>query len=138
MMKKSFVFVSLLIVLTLLAACTQAVEETAVITVGGQEYSQSDLEALGTISVDYTDKDGEVTTYEGVSLAGLLQDAGVDDDGDNVTLTAADCYIADIALVDVMACDNCIVAFDDGGLRTVMPEQSGKLQVKDLVDISIN
>lgn len=134
-MKKAFVFAGLLIMLTLLAACAPA-QETAVLTVGGQEYSQSDLEALGAISVDYTDKDGETTTYEGVLLSEVLNNAGVD--GETVTFTAADGYEAEMAMEDAMACSDCIVAFDDGSLRIVMPEQTGKLQVKDVVEINVN
>ena len=134
-MKKTFVFAGLLIMLTLLGACATA-QETAVLTVGGQEYSQSNLEALGTLSVDYTDKEGETTTYEGVLLSNVLNDAGVT--GETVVFTASDGYEAEMPMADAMACNNCIVAFDDGSLRMVMPEQSGKLQVKDVVEISIN
>lgn len=133
-MKKTFVFAGLFIMLTLLAACAPA-QEAAVLTVGEQEYSQSDLEALGTLSVDYTDKDGETTTYEGVLLSDVLSDAGIT--GETVVFTASDGYEAEMPIADAMACSNCIVAFDDGSLRMVMPEQSGKLQVKDVVEISV-
>jgi hypothetical protein len=134
-MKKNFVFVGMLIVLTLLAACVPA-QEAAVLTVAGQEFSQSDLEALGTMSVDYTDKDGETTTYEGVLLSDVLNN--VNASGETVIFTAADGYEAEMPMADAMACSDCIVAFDEGSLRMVMPEQSGKLQVKDVVEISIN
>ena len=47
-------------------------------------------------------------------------------------------YAAEIALADVQSCDNCIVAFDPtGGLRTVLLGQSGKVQVKDLIEIQL-
>ena len=121
--------------LTLLAACAPT-QEIAVLTVGEQEYSQGDLEALGIMSVEYTDKDGETTTYEGVLLSDLLEDAVVN--GESLTFTAADGYEAEMPIADAMACGNCIVAFDDGSLRMVMPEQSGKLQVKDVIEITIN
>ena len=134
-MKKTRLFASLFLVLALLSACSQAME--AVLTVGSQVYIQADLEALGTMSVDYTNKDGETTTYEGVPIADVLQDAGVADSGDTVTFTAADDYSADMALEEALACPNCIVAFDEGSLRLVMPDFSGKLQVKDLVTISV-
>jgi hypothetical protein len=132
-MKKNFVLAGLLILLTLLSACSQT-QDAAVLTVGGQVYSHSDLEALGTMSVDYTDKDGETTTYEGVLLSEVLSDAGIT--GETVVFTASDGYEAEMPMADAMACSNCIVAFDDGSLRTVMPEQSGKLQVKDVIEIS--
>ncbi len=134
-MKKNYIFAGLLIILTLLSACAQT-QEAAVLTVGGQEYNQSDLEALGIMSVDYTNKDGETTTYEGVLLSNLLENAGLE--GETVVFTAADGYEAEIALDEALACVDCIVAFDEGSLRLVMPEQSSKLQVKDIIQISIN
>ena len=133
-MKKTSLFISLFVVLALLSACSGS-EEVILLTEGSQEYTKSELEALGTISVDYTDKDGETTTYEGVLLSSLLEDAGVT--GDNITFTAADDYTAEATMEEVMGCSNCIVAFDGDSLRTVMPDFSGKLQVKDLVVISV-
>jgi DMSO/TMAO reductase YedYZ molybdopterin-dependent catalytic subunit len=88
------------------------------------------------MSVDYTDKDGETTTYVGVLLSDVLNN--VNSSGETVIFTAADGYEAEMPMADAMACSDCIVAFDEGSLRMVMPEQSGKLQVKDVVEISIN
>lgn len=133
-MKQTRLLVSLFFILALLSAC--GTTEEAVLTVGGDTYSQSQLEALGTMSVDYTNKDGEVTTYEGVSLAGLLADAGADSGG-TVTFTAADEYQAELEMDEALACANCIVALDGDSLRLVMPDFSGKLQVKDLISISV-
>ena len=133
-MKKTQYFASLLVLLALVTACAPAAQEEAILTVGENAYTRSDLEALGTMSVDYTDKDGETTTYEGVSLAALLADAGIS--GGTLTFTASDDYQADLPADEALACANCIVAFDDTTLRLVMPDLSGKLQVKDLVSIS--
>jgi hypothetical protein len=135
-MKKNLILVSLFVVFALLTACSPTEEAVAVLTVNGQDYSQSDLEALGTLSVDYTDKDGGTTTYEGVLLSDVLSDAGVT--GETVVFTAADGYEAEMPMADALVCANCIIAFDDGSLRMVMPEQSSKLQVKDVVEIRIN
>jgi hypothetical protein len=41
-------------------------------------------------------------------------------------------------LEDALACTDCIVAIDNGSLRMVMPELSSKLQVKDVIEISVN
>jgi hypothetical protein len=138
MMKKNILFVSLLIVLMVLAACTNAEEassDTTLLTVEGKEYSLADLEALGSATADYTNKDGETTTYSGVPLVALLEDSGAT--GDNVTFTAADGYEAELSLEEALACSACIVAIDEGSLRTVMPDMSSKLQVKDVVDIDV-
>ena len=136
-MKKTRLFAGLLLILALVTACAPAAQEEAILTVGSTHYTRSDLEALGILSVDYTDKDGETTTYEGVLLSIILEDAGVADAGSNVTFTAADDYQADMPVDEAVACKNCIVAFDEDSLRMVMPEQSGKLQVKDVVEITV-
>ncbi len=141
-MKKTAISIVLFIVLALLSACTapapavveEAVGEDAILTVGEKSYSKADLEALGTMEADYTGKDGDTTTYTGVSLAVLLEDAGVSD-GETVTLVAADGYEAELTVAEVMDCANCIVGFDADTLRTVMPDFGGKLNVKDLVEI---
>jgi len=134
-MKKTGLYVSLLIVLIFLTACGQT--EEVLLTVCDKEYSKSDLESLGIMSTDYTNKDGETTSYDGVSLAILLKDAEVDEAGSTVTFTAADGYKGELDINEALACENCIVAFDDDSLRTVMPDMSGKLQVKDLVSINV-
>lgn len=136
-MKKTRLFTVLFVVLALLSACSpQEAAGDPVLTVNDKAYSQADLEALGTASADYTDKEGNVTTYEGVSLSVLLTDAGADS-GSEVTFTASDGYEASLSVDEAMACANCIVGFDDGSLRTVMPDMSGKLNVKDLVLITV-
>lgn len=139
-MKKNLVLITLFVLITLLAACapTAAVVEPAVLTVGTKAYRQGELEAFGVISIDYTNKDGETTTYSGVSLTALLEDAGLTGAGDTLMFTAADGYQADMDLDDALACANCILAIDNGSLRMVMPELSSKLQVKDVIEISVN
>ena len=136
-MKKTRFFASLLLVLALVTACAPAAQEEAILTVGSKLYTRSDLEALGTLSVEYTDKEGETTTYEGVLLSIILEDAGMADAGSTVTFTAADDYQADMPIDEAVVCKNCIVAFDEDSLRMVMPEKSGKLQVKDVVTITV-
>ena len=138
-MKKTTLVTTLLVLVALLAACApQATEEAAValLTVNEKAYTQADLEALGTTSVDYTDKDGVTTAYEGVVISALLADAGANS-GTDVTFIAADGYEASLSVEEALACANCIVAFDGEGLRTVMPDMSGKLNVKDLIEISV-
>lgn len=138
-MKKIVLSVSLIVVFALLASCSQtAVEvEEAVLTVGGGDYARSELEDLGSLSADYTNKDGETTTYSGIPLNALLEDANLTSGGGTLVFTASDGYETELSLEEALACADCIVAFDDGTLRLVMPEFSSKLQVKDLVEIKI-
>jgi hypothetical protein len=138
-MKKSILFTSLFILITILAACSQTPEavvtETAVLTVGSEEFSLSELEAYEMVSADYTNKDGETSTYEGVALIDLLGDANLTD-GDTLIFTASDGYEAEMPLAEALSCSTCIVAFDDDILRMVMPDMSSKLQVKDVIAIN--
>ena len=134
-MKKTSLLILIIVVMGLITSCAKAADEP-VLTVNGIEYTRTKLEALGTTTVDYTNKDGETTAYEGVVLATLLSDAGVQ--SGELGLVAADGYVANLTVEEALSCANCIVAFDDDSLRTVMPEMSGKLQVKDLVDITVN
>jgi len=139
-MKKSFLFTSLFILVALLAACSQTPEavvtETAVLIVGSEEFSLSELEAYDTLSADYTNKDGETTTYQGVALIDLLQDANLTDE-ETLVFTASDGYEAEMPLAEALSCANCIVAFDEDILRMVMPDLSSKLQVKDVIAINL-
>jgi hypothetical protein len=118
---------------------TKAAEPALKITGGAKEmaWTEDELKAMDTLDVDYTGKDGTTTTYSGVLLSTLLEMTGAGE-GANLVLVAGDGYSAEIALADVQACANCIVAFDpEGGLRSVLPDQSSKLQVKGLAEIQI-
>jgi hypothetical protein len=133
-MKNLRFLVIFLVLVAMLTACAPA--EEAILTVKDQEYSQTDLEELGLMSTEYTNKDGETTTYEGVSLAELLEDANATD-GETLSFTASDGYTAEMAVDEALSCSSCIVAFDDDGLRMVLPDFSSKLQVKDLSEINV-
>lgn len=112
----------------------EPMEETALL-VGEMGYTMSQLEGMETIAVEYTGKDDVVTTYSGVPLADLL--AGAELEGETVVLIASDGYEAEVALADVLACADCVVAFDGTELRSVLPDFSSKAQVKGLVEIQI-
>jgi len=135
-MKKIQLSIITLVILALLAACAPAAEP--VLSVGTKSYTRAELEAFGTTSADYTNKDGETTTYEGVLLSALLADAGAADAGGEVVFVATDGYEATLPAKEALACADCIVAFDSESLLTVMPEMSSKLQVKDLVEIKLD
>ena len=101
-------------------------------------WTEEELKALGTIDVPYTGKDGTTTTYTGVLMSILLEAANCPADA-TLILVAGDGYTAEVAAADVATCADCIVAFDpEGGLRSVLPSQGGKAQVKGLVEIQIS
>lgn len=139
-MKKSIIIIAFVLLASImLAACAAPAVEVAVLKVKNgstvSELSASDIKAFEEITADYNNKDGETTTYAGYALQDVL--SGVTDIS-TITFTAADGYFAEMSGADLLACDDCIIAFeDDGTLRLVMPNQPSKLSVKDLVDITI-
>jgi len=149
-MKKSlYVIASLVVLSALIVSCApketpaeaEPVVAEAALTLSGPatqvSWSLGDLKGLETIETDYTNKDGETTTYTGVAFSTLLAEAGIDS-FTSLTLVASDEYTADVTADELAGCPSCIVAFDEDSLRSVMPDLSGKVNVKDLVEIRIN
>jgi hypothetical protein len=138
-MKKNIVKIASLVLLAvLIVSC--APKAAPVLKVSGlveKAWTASDLKTLPVTKSDYTNKDGETTTYSGVAFTDLFKAAGVGDFS-TVTLKASDDYTAEITKDELAACPTCIVAIEeDGSLRSVMPDFSGKQQVKNLVEIQI-
>jgi DMSO/TMAO reductase YedYZ molybdopterin-dependent catalytic subunit len=101
-------------------------------------FSAQDLRDLGTKDVQFTEKSGDVSTYTGVLIMDVLEEAGLNADASGVVFVADDGYEAEATLEEVQGCEDCIVALqDDGSLKIVMPGFSGKLQVKGLVEIQV-
>ena len=133
------IIVMILLASLLLAACSAQATPVTILKISGGKaevnLSANDIKGKGEIEVEYTGKDGTVTRYTGTSLKLLLTEIA---DANTLTLVGKDGYTAELSGADFLKCDSCIVNFqDDGGLRTVMPGFSGKLQVKDLVEIRI-
>jgi len=155
MLNKSFTrkVLSLLVlaVLVVLPACNQSTavpEEAAPADSAGlkitgnvaeeKSWTEEEVRAMDTIEAESTNKDGEVSTYTGVPINTLLEEAGVAADASTVVFVADDGYSAEAPLADVQGCADCIVSFrNQGGFSTVLPEFSGKLQVKGVVEIQV-
>ena len=123
----------------LLAACSTTAAPTAILKISGGKaevnLTANDIKGKGEIEAEFTGKDGTVTKTKGTALKQLL---GEITDANTLTFVGKDGYTADMNGADLLKCATCIIAFQDGGgLKTVMPGQSGKLQVKDLVEIKI-
>ncbi len=105
----------------------------AALTVGGEEYTMADLKGMKTMVVESEKKDGTTEEYTGVKVTDLLADAGAT--GETVVFVASDGYEAELALVDLEGCPDCVVALDGGELRMVLPGFPGNVQVKGVVEI---
>ena len=103
-----------------------------------QAWTEAEVKAMKSISVESTNKKGEKTTYTGVLFSDLLALAQPNADATTVVFVADDGFTAEIGLADLTACADCIVSFrDQGGFSTVLPGQEGKLQVKGVVEIQV-
>jgi hypothetical protein len=100
--------------------------------------TEDDLRAMESMQVESTSKSGEKTMNDGVLMRTLLEQAAPAAGAATVVFVASDGFTSEAPLPDVLACEDCIVAFrENGGFNTVMPGFSGKLQVKDLVEIQL-
>ena len=103
-----------------------------------QMLTEDEISALGTTESDYTNKDGQVTSYTGVPIATLLDKAGAAEDASTLVFGASDGYKAQVGLGDLSSCEGCIIGFQSqGGFRAVLPGFPGNVQVRDLVSIEV-
>jgi hypothetical protein len=141
---KRFLLTALLFVLAL-AACAPKAEESAgaVLKVSDgkteKTYTADALKALGETQADF-----KGVTYVGVPLTALLQDAGIDPAAIKIVkAVASDGFSANYESALFSKADT-LVAYaradgplgeDEGTFRMVLPDQEGKLNPRDLVEI---
>lgn len=144
-MKKSFAVLALVLVMAL-AACgskTGGIPADAALKITGNVksevgWTEDQVRAMDTMEAEAANKDGEISTYTGVSINTLLDKAGVNADATAVVYVADDGYTAEVTLDEVKGCADCIVSFrEQGGFSIVMPGFSNKAQVKGVVEIQV-
>ncbi len=137
---KRFLLVTLLIALTLTACAPKAEESAAaVLKVADKTYTPDDLKSLGETQADF-----QGITYVGVPLTVLLQDAGIDPTAVTVVkAVASDGFTANYEST-LFSREDTLVAYatvdgplgeEDGSFRMVLPDQEGKMNPRDLVEI---
>jgi DMSO/TMAO reductase YedYZ molybdopterin-dependent catalytic subunit len=142
-MKRFMLF--LLVGVLALAACTPKAQEPAAavlkVSDGTTEktYTAEDLKALGEVQASFKD-----VIYVGVTLTALLQDAGIDPTAlTAVKAVAVDGFSANYD-ASLYAREDTLVAYaraggpltdDEGPFRMVLPDQEGKLNPRQLVEI---
>ena len=101
-------------------------------------WAEEEVRAMDTIEAERENNQGEMSTYTGVPIHALLEEAGVADDAATVSFVTGDGTTADVNLSEVLACNDCIVSFrNQGGFSIVMPGFSGQVQVRDVVEIQV-
>lgn len=144
----------LVLSITLLSACASAnptedqntsSESNPTLVISGGEtsksYTRSDLEALPATQAAFKD-----VTYVGVTIAALLEDAGIDPTQVKaVKAVASDGYSLNYDISQLLA-DDIILAYaradgdlaeEDGAFRMVLPGAEGKLNARMLVELQI-
>jgi hypothetical protein len=143
-MKKILMLLALQITIfsALIAGCDAGADESPValqVTGNVREqvgWTEEAIRAMDTIEAVSTNKEGEESTYTGVPITMLLEEAGVQSDVSTLVIVGDDGYEAKVSLADVQACADCIVSFrNKGGFSIVMPGFPGKVQVKGVVEI---
>jgi DMSO/TMAO reductase YedYZ molybdopterin-dependent catalytic subunit len=145
---KPFKLLIALVILLISAACGGAQGpsvggEQLIVTDGSQEkaYSMADLKALPASEATFNG-----VAYRGVTLSVLLEDAGFDPNAvSSVKPVASDGYSMKYG-PDLFLLENTLLAYErvDGPLasdeipyRMVLPDQEGKLNVRQLVKIEV-
>jgi len=137
---KRFLLVTLLIALALTACAPKAGESAAsVLKVADKTYTADNLKALGESQANF-----KGVTYVGVPLTVLLKDAGIDPTTVSIVKAmASDGFTANYESV-LFSREDTLVAYatangplgeEDGSFRMVLPDQEGKMNPRDLVEI---
>ncbi len=141
---KRFLLITLVLSLTLMACASQLQESAGpVLKVSDgnveKNYTADDLKALDASQADF-----KGITYVGVQLTVLLADAGIDPSALTVVKAVASdgftanyesaLYSREDTLVAYAAMDGPL-SEEDGNFRMVLPDQEGKLNPRDLVEI---
>jgi hypothetical protein len=101
-------------------------------------WSEDELKAMNTLDVESTNSKGETDTYTGVLISDLLNLAVPKADATTLVFVADDGFTAEIALADVINCQNCILSFrSKGGFSSVLPEFEKNLQVKGVIEMQV-
>jgi DMSO/TMAO reductase YedYZ molybdopterin-dependent catalytic subunit len=133
-------FILIFVITLLLTACAPG--EIALQVTGNvaseKGWTENQVKKMDTVESDYMNKDGETSTYTGVLITNLLDEAKVNDGATAVVFVGDDGYTAELTLEELQSCPDCIVSFqDEGGFRIVMPDFSSKLQVKGIIEIQV-
>jgi len=135
-MKKLKVHVFLLLALVIVVSCGSKGDPILFVSgLAEASFTQNELEKMEMAKSEYTNKDDETTVFTGVPIINILTEAGSGDFA-KVVIVALDGYAAEVTSEELKSCSGCILAFsEDNGWMVVMPGFSGKLQVKNVVEL---
>ena len=99
-------------------------------------FTMDELHAMNVVTLDAEHPKKGAQTNTGVRLNELLVLAGAKAEAATLEFLAGDGFTAEAAMTDVLACADCLIAFNESGqLKSVMPGMESSLWVKDVVKI---
>jgi DMSO/TMAO reductase YedYZ molybdopterin-dependent catalytic subunit len=99
-------------------------------------WSRNDLEAMDVVKMNVEHPKKGSIEVEGVRLNALIELVKVKPEAKTLVVTSSDGYVTEIGLADVVACADCMVAFeDDGSLKLAMPGMQSNFWAKAVVKI---
>lgn len=104
---------------------------------GEKALTMQDLLAMAVVNLNITHPKGDQIDVTGVLMKDLLGVLTIPEGATTVSLIASDGYSSEVPLAEVMACETCLVGWDDKILRTYMPGFESSSWVKDLAVIEI-
>lgn len=135
-MKRLKVFMFVLLALVIIVSCGSKGDPIFYVSgLAEVSFTQNDLEKMEMAESEYINKDDETAVFTGVPIINILTEAGSGDFA-KVVIVALDGYAAEVTSEELKSCSGCILAFsEDNGWLAVMPGFSGKLQVKNVVEL---
>jgi DMSO/TMAO reductase YedYZ molybdopterin-dependent catalytic subunit len=99
--------------------------------------AEADLRAMEVVDIQAEHPKKGMQDYTGVRLSELIALAQVKPEATTLVITASDGFSAEIDVPTLTACIDCLLAFTDTpeSFSAVMPGQSSKLWVKDVVSL---
>ena len=99
--------------------------------------AEADLRAMEVIDLQAEHPKKGMQDYTGVRMSTLMTLAQVKPEAATLLITASDGFSAEIDVPTLTACTDCLLAFTDTpeSFMAVMPGQSSKLWVKDVVSL---
>jgi hypothetical protein len=99
--------------------------------------AEADLRAMEVVDLQAEHPKKGLQDYTGVRMSTLVALAQVKPEAATLVITASDGFSAEIDVPTLTACTDCLLAFTDTpeSFTAVMPGQSSKLWVKDVVSL---
>lgn len=104
---------------------------------GEKTITMQDLLGMAVVNLNITHPKGDQIDVTGVLMKDLLGKITLPKGSTTVSLIASDGYSAEVPLADLMACETCLVGWDEKIIRTYMPGFESNTWVKDLAVIEI-